>query len=36
MISGPIVEQGFKHTELTEKLIGIFFEVYNELRLWLP
>ncbi|HWY67101.1 MAG TPA: GxxExxY protein [Terriglobales bacterium] len=24
-------DQGFKHVELTETLIGIFFEVYNEL-----
>ena len=22
---------GFKHGEITEKIIGVFFEVYNEL-----
>lgn len=26
-----MTDQDFKHTELTERLIGIFFEVYNEL-----
>jgi len=24
-------ERGFKHKELTEKIIGVFYEVYNEL-----
>jgi len=24
-------ERGFKHRELTEKIIGVFYEVYNEL-----
>ncbi|HSO76121.1 MAG TPA: GxxExxY protein [Blastocatellia bacterium] len=28
----PIIEKrGFKHRELTEKIIGVFYEVYNEL-----
>lgn len=27
----PMREQSYKHAELTEKLIGIFFDVYNEL-----
>jgi GxxExxY protein len=31
MISGSMADQEYKHAELTEKLIGIFFEVYNEL-----
>jgi PD-(D/E)XK nuclease superfamily protein len=26
-------EQGFKHQELTRVIIGVFFEVYNELGL---
>jgi GxxExxY protein len=24
-------ERGFKHRELTEKIIGVFYDVYNEL-----
>jgi len=31
MMSRPMADQDYKHAELTEKLIGIFFEVYNEL-----
>jgi len=30
-MSRPMADQDYKHAELTEKLIGIFFEVYNEL-----
>ena len=27
----PIEKRGFKHGQLTEKIIGVFYEVYNEL-----
>ena len=26
-----IEKRGFKHRELTEKIIGVFYDVYNEL-----
>ena len=29
-----MTQQEFKHSEVTERLIGIFFEVYNELGYW--
>jgi GxxExxY protein len=31
MMPRPMADQDYKHAELTERLIGIFFEVYNEL-----
>lgn len=31
MLPDRMTQQPFKHAELTERLIGIFFEVYNEL-----